>query len=401
MVISLTMLKGKDIVCISTADWDNIAWTNKQHIMFRLSKTNRILYIESLGLRQPIINKKDILRILKRIKDWFKGARKINKNLFVYSPVVLPLYKIKIVQGINHLVLWLTLKLLLIKLRFKHPILWIYSPPATSLIGRLNEGLVIYHCVDELSATPRIPTYSILKMEEELLKKADLVFTTSKSLYDKKKKFNQNTYYMPNVADVAHFMTALGELSVPKDIANIKHPIIGFIGTIVSYKVDLELIKHIALIHPEWAVVLIGDVAEGENKEEIKELESITNIFMLGGKRYESLPGYIKAFDVCILPNKINEYTKNMFPMKFFEYLATGKPIVLTPLPAVNEYREICYIAKDKEEFVGYIEQALSENNLELKQRRIEIAKENTWEVRIEEMSKLIEEKLSMKGEKQ
>ncbi len=382
------MLKGQDILCISAADWDNIAWTNKQHIMSRLSKTNRILYIESLGLRQPTIKKKDILRILKRIKDWLKGPRKINENLFVYSPIILPFHKIKIVQKINHLVLWLTLKLLLTRLRFKKPIFWTYSPPATSLIGRLNEKLVIYHCVDELSATPRIPTSSILKMEEELLQKADLVFTTSKLLYEKKKEFNQNTYYMPNVADVAHFMRAS---EIPEDIANIKHPIIGFIGTIVLYKLDFNLIKHIALTHPQWSIALIGDVVEGEN---IEEFQSIPNIFMLGGKRYELLPGYIKAFDVCILPNRINEYTQNMFPMKFFEYLATGKPIVLTELPAVNEYREISYIAKDKEEFAQYIEQALTENDLQLKQRRIEIAKKNTWEVRIEEMSKLIEEKL-------
>jgi glycosyltransferase involved in cell wall biosynthesis len=388
------MLEGEDIVCISTADWDNIAWTNKQHIMSRLSKTNKILYIESLGLRQPTIKKKDILRILKRIKDWFKGARQINENLFVYSPIILPLHKIKIIQKINHLVLWITLKLLLTKLRFKNPILWTYSPPAVSLIGKLNEKLVIYHCVDELSATPRIPTSSIIEMEEELLKKADLVFTTSKSLYEKKKIFNQNTYYLPNVADVAHFMTALKDLPIPKDIANIKHPIIGFIGTIVSYKLDLELIKYIASTHHEWSVVLIGDVSEGEDKDEIKELENISNIFMLGGKRYELLPSYIKAFDVCILPNRINEYTQNMFPMKFFEYLATGKPIVLTQLLAINEYSKLCYIAKDKEEFIRYIEEALKEDDLQLKQRRIEIAKENTWEVRIEEMSKLIEKKL-------
>jgi len=389
------MLKGEEILCISTADWDNIAWTNKQHIMSRLSKTNKILYIESLGLRQPTINEKDILRILKRIKDWFKGAQKRNENLFIYSPIILPFHKIKIVQKINHLVLWVTLKLLLARLKFKRPILWTYSPVSFSLIGRLNEKLVIYHCVDELSATPRIPT-SILEMEEKLLKKAHLVFTTSKSLYEKKKIFNQNTYYLPNVADVAHFMTALGNLPIPEEIANIKHPIIGFIGTIVSYKLDLELIKYIALIHPDWSVVLIGDVGADENKQEIEELKSISNIFMLGAKRYETLPCYIKVFDVCILPNKINEYTQNMFPMKFFEYLATGKPIVLTNLSAVKEYSEICYLAKDKEEFVSYIEHSLSENDEQLIRRRIEIAKKNTWEVRIETMSRLIEERLML-----
>jgi len=387
------MLQGENILCISTADWDNIAWTNKQHIMFRLSKANRILYIESLGLRQPTIKKKDMLRILKRIKDWFKGPRKINENLFIYSPIILPFHKIKIVQKINHLVLWLTVKLLLTRLKLKRPIFWTYSPASFSLIGRLHEKLVVYHCVDELSATPRIPG-SILEMEEELLKKANLVFTTSKSLYEKKKVFNQYTYYLPNVADVDHFMTTSGNLPLPEEIVNIKHPIIGFIGTIVGYKLDLELIKYIALTHPDWSVVLIGEVAAGDSKQEIDELKSMANIFMLGAKRYEVLPRYIKVFDVCILPNKINEYTQNMFPMKFFEYLATGKPIVMSELSALKEYSEICYLAKDKEEFVRYIECSLRENDAQLSQRRIEIAKKNTWEVRIETISRLIEERL-------
>ncbi len=388
------MLKGEDILCISTADWDNIGgWTNKQHIMSRLSKTNRILYIESLGLRQPTIKKKDVLRILKRLKDWFKGVRKINENLFVYSPIILPLHKIKVVCGINHLILWLTLKLLLKRLGFKNPILWTYSPASFSLIGRLNEKLVVYHCVDELSATPRIPI-SVLKMEEKLLKGADLVFATAKLLYERKKVFNQNTYYMPNVADVAHFMK---DLPIPEDMAVIKHPIIGFIGTLVAYKLDLELIKYITSTHPEWSVVLVGEIAEGEDKDKIEELKNIANIFMLGGKRYEVLPGYVKGFDVCLLPNKINEYTRNMFPMKFFEYLATGKPIVLTEVLTVSDYRDLCYIAKNKEEFVEYIEQALLENDVQLSKRRIEVAKENTWEVRLDQMSKLIEEKLYQK----
>ncbi|MDI6736561.1 MAG: glycosyltransferase [bacterium] len=391
MVIYLIMLKGEDILCISTADWDNIGgWTNKQHIMSRLSKANRILYIESLGLRQPTIKKKDVLRILKRIKDWFKGPRRINETLMVYSPIILPLHKIKIIRGINHLILLLTLKLLLKRLGFKNPILWTYSPASFSLIERLNEKLVVYHCVDELSATPRIPI-SVLKMEEELLKKADLVFATAKLLYERKKVFNPNTFYMPNVADVTHFMK---DLPIPEDIAVIKHPIIGFIGTLVAYKLDLELIKYIASTHHEWSIVLIGEIAEGEDKDKIEELKNIPSIFMLGGRRYEVLPGYVKAFDVCLLPNKINEYTQNMFPMKFFEYLATGKPIVLTELLAVSEYRNLCYIAKNKEEFVQYIEQALLENDVQLSKRRIEVAKENTWEVRINQMSGLIEEKL-------
>lgn len=397
MVIFFIMLRDEDILCISTADWDNIGWTNKQHIMSRLAKDNRILYIESLGLRQPTIRKKDILRILKRIKDWFKGPRRVNETLFIYSPIILPFHKIKMVQKINHLVLWLTLKLLLMILKFKRPILWTYSPASFSLIGRLNEKLVVYHCVDELSATPAIPT-SILEMEKKLLKKADLVLTTSKSLYEKKKVFNQNTYYMPNVADVAHFMTSAENLPIPKDIARIKHPIIGFIGTIVAYKLDIQLIKYIALTHQDWSIVLIGDVAEGDSKEEIGKLKTMANIFMLGGKRYEVLPSYIKAFDVCILPNRINEYTQNMFPMKFFEYLATGKPVVLTELPAIKEYSEVCYIAKDKEEFIRHLEQSLRENDEQLINKRIEIAKKNTWEIRIEEISKLIEEKLRSKN---
>lgn len=178
---------------------------------------------------------------------------------------------------------------------------------------------------------------------------------------------------------------------IPDELKLIKEPIIGFFGAISKYKINFDLIEYIAKNQPEWSIVLIGTFGEGEKSADISKLEQIDNIHFLGPKPYEVLPNYLKGFNVCILPNVINEYTKNMFPMKFFEYLASGKPVVSTSLPSLKDFVEYCYFAVNNSEFTEFIRKAISEtNNNEIRQKRIELAKMNTWEKRINDMSEII-----------
>lgn len=390
------MLKNRDIVCISSADWDNPLWTNQQHIMSRLSRANHILYIESLGLRRPGFNKKDITRLFRRLKKWFLNPWKGGSNVFVYSPAIFPFHKLRLIREVNRYLLLSALKHLIRKLDFKKPILWAYVPNAIDFVGKLGEKLVIYHCVDELSANPRIPAKAILRMEEEYIKKADLIFAASKSLFKRKRKINPvNTYYLPNVADVEHFIKANDPtLQIPSDIVGFKHPIIGFIGAISSYKLDFELIVQLAVSHRDWFIVLIGPLGEGEPAADISALQREENIFLLGKRDYPALPGYLKAFAVCILPNRTNAYTANMFPMKFFEYLASGKPIVSTYLPALSEYQDYFKMARDKKEFVDFVEETLEFDPEDAKEKRINLAKKYSWTHRLEEISDLVNKKL-------
>ncbi|MFN3967044.1 MAG: glycosyltransferase family 1 protein, partial [Endomicrobiia bacterium] len=260
------MIKQHNIICFGFADWDNPYKTNQHHIMQRLSRNNRVLFVESLGLRQPVFQKKDILRIFKRLIKGIKGLKKINENLYIYSPLVLPFHKFSLVRKINNLILKSKLKKIQKKLNFTNPILLGYVPNIVDFKNFFKEKLVVYHCVDELSANPLIPAKIISQMEIKLIKNADIIFVSSKPLYEKKKIYSPDkTYYMPNVADFDHFSKVWREkLMVPEDIKNIKHPIIGFVGAISKYKIDFSIIEYILQTHPEWSFVLIGALGEGE-----------------------------------------------------------------------------------------------------------------------------------------
>jgi glycosyltransferase involved in cell wall biosynthesis len=363
--------------------------------MERLSKTNKVLFIESLGLRQPMVQGKDIRRIMRRLKSWFRGVRRANENLYVFSPLVIPFHRYSLVRKFNHWFLGKQLNAVVRKLQLVRPILWSYIPTAVEYLGVWGEQLSVYHCVDDLSANPLIPRETVLELERQFLAKVDVVFTTSRELYKEKLKYNSNTYYMPNVADFAHFNKAIkSETVIPGELNSIPSPRLGFIGAVSNYKLDFDIVKQIAETHPEWSVVLIGAKGEGEKEADLGEIENFKNVYILGGRPYAELPGYLKGFDVCLLPNVLNDYTRNMFPMKFFEYLSTGKPVVATALESIAEFKEYFYSSKSYEEFEGNIEKALKENDSELRSKRIELAKKYTWETRIEEMSKVIDESI-------
>lgn len=388
------MIKNENIICISSADWDNPYWVNQQHIMSRFSRQNKVLYIESMGLRQPVLQTKDIKRIGRRLKRFLQGPIKINENLYTYSPIVLPFYKFRLVRWLNHWIMITALRHLARKLAMPAPILWSYIPNGVHFKGKLGEKLLVYHCVDEIAANPLIPGKVILEMEKKLLATADLTLVTSPELYNTKKPLAKDIYYLPNVADIEHILKIKDPgLAVPADLAGITHPILGFIGAVSNYKLDFTLLRTVAEEKPAWNIVLIGAVGEGEKAAEISQLEKIPNIHILGGRPYEKLPNYLKGFDVCLLPNKLNEYTRNMFPMKFFEYLASGRPVVSTALSSLQEFKEYFYQADSPARFIKSIELALAEESSS-KVARIALAKKYSWTNRMEEISSLLENKL-------
>lgn len=377
-----------DFIIISTADWDHPFWTNKQHIAKRLAdRGHRVLYIDSLGLRRPTVKQSDIERIFRKLRKFTKGLQQKSDNLWVWSPVVIPFHGNESFRKLNFKFLELALKHFTRKLSFRNPILWIYNPLAQKLVGNLNEKFSVYHCVDELSAQPGMPIETLQQEEKMLLEKVNMVFTTAPNLFETRKKYNPNTYYSPNVADYEHFHKAFSQkLEVPKDIQSIPGPRIGFIGAISGYKLNLELLYSVARSNPNASFVLIGQVGEGEPWTDVTKLKELKNVHFLGPRSYDILPNYLKAFDVCLLPNNLNEYTKNMFPMKFFEYLAAGKPVVMTKLPALKDYYDLCYVAEDEKSFNENIIRALNENDETIIQRRLEEAKKHNWDDRIDTM---------------
>ncbi len=381
----------RNIILLSTADWDNPFWTNKQHVAVDLAKRgNKILYIDSLGLRSPGLNKKDFTRIIKRIIKAIKPPRQVSDNIWVWSPITLPWNNYKLVRQINRIFLKLAITFWSKKLSLLNPWLWTYNPLTTEFIDLKKYNKVIYHCVDEIKAQPGMPVNILERAEKDLVSGADIVFVTAPNLLISRKKLNDNTYYFSNVADFNHFSKAMkADTLVPTDLLEIKGPILGFIGAVSSYKVNFELLIYIAEQRPEWNIVIIGQVGEGDPSTDVAKLESMSNIYILGPRPYKDLPCYLKGFDVALLPNNINEYTDNMFPMKFFEYLAAGKPVVSVELKAIMEFEGIVKIGKNKELFLEAIEETLQGKVANLEDR-ISLASKYTYESRSNKMLNMI-----------
>ncbi len=385
-------MKNKDVVLLSTADWDNPFWTNKQHVAVELASLGyKVFYIDSLGLRAPSLNKKDLSRVFKRISKLFKSPRHVRENLWVWSPVTLPWNKYKLVRSFNKLYLKLMINFWTKRLDFKEKILWTYNPLTKRLVDVSDYKALIYHCVDEIKAQPGMPVAILEEAEGELIKQADIVFVTSPNLLETRKLINPNTHYHSNVADFNHFNKSLtSDYEVPSDIKNIDGPILGFIGAISSYKINFNLLSYLASNRPDYQIVLIGLVGEGDPETDISLLRKHKNIHLLGPKSYNDLPIYLKFFDVALLPNMINSYTDNMFPMKFFEYLAAGKNVVSVNLKAIQEFKDYVSICVTDQDFMESVDKVLSGEQIPLS-RRLELAQQFTYHERTRKMLDLID----------
>lgn len=380
-----------DIVLLSTADWDNPFWTNKQHVACELARTgHRVLYVESLGLRRPSASAQDMGRLWRRLKRGLKRPREVRPNLWVWSPLVVPLQRFALVRGLNQLLVRGGLKLWSMVLGLKPTLLWTYNPMTVRFVKLASYPHTVYHCVDEIKAQPGMPVQEIERAEGELMAQVGLCFVTAEHLLETRRLQNPRTYYFPNVAEFDHFAAARSaELPIPADLAALPGPRIGFVGAISGYKVDFPLLRRMAEAHPEWSIVLIGKVGEGDPWTDVSTLQDLKNLHFVGPRSYAELPAYLKGFDVAILPSMINEYTRGMFPMKFFEYLAAGRPVVSTQLHALKAYGHVACLADDHVAFIAGVEQALASQVAPL-EARLDAARDQTYERRTARMMALL-----------
>lgn len=392
------MVKNENIICFSSIDWDFI-WQGHQEIMSTLAKNgNRVLYIENTGVRSPGI--RDIPRLRKRIKNYFrgiKGIREEQKNLYIFSPVVLPFPYSRLARRINQFLLLNVLNRWIKILDFSNPIIWVFLPTdlTLELTKNISNKLIIYYCIDNFSASS-VSAKKIKNSEKRILQRADLTFVTSKALYNYCSTYNKNTCFFPFGVDMRKFeKVRLSKTERPNELRNINRPIIGYIGGIHKW-IDQDFVKTICQGLPDFAFVFIGPI-----QTNISLLTNISNILFLGSREHRELPYFIKFFSAAIIPYVVTEYTKNVYPTKLNEYLAMGKPVISTCLPEIalynQKYENTIYTALTPQEFSSSITQALSQNNGYLEKKRIDAAQENSWQNRIEQMSTMIEQAIYKK----
>ncbi len=370
------VLRGRDIVCISS-DWHGDP-LSKTHLMRLLARDNRILWINSIGYRAPTASRADASRAFKKLLAATQPIREPEPNLFVLNPLAIPAYGRLWVRKLNkHLLRW-QIRRAMRRLGFRRPISWSFPPSAAVVAGSLGEELVIYHCVDEFSQFSGLARQTIAELEEQLLRRANLVIVSADRLYRSKAPSNPSTVLVRHGVDHSHFRRALdASTPIPAEIAALPRPIIGFFGLIADW-VDIDLLAHVAKKFSTGSLVLLGKATT-----DVSVLERLPNVHLLGRKPYEELPAYCKGFDVAVMPFRVNELTLNANPLKVREYLAAGLPVVSTPIPEVEILGQ-CRIASDAETFVQEIEAALKDPGPSL--QRSEAIRSESWEARLEEI---------------
>lgn len=378
------MLQGKEIICFAN-DWDGEP-LSKKHIMKRLALRNRILWVNSIGNRSPKINRKDLGRIFRKANQFFQGVKEVEKNLYVFSPVMIPFYHSMVFRKSNQQLLAWMIRRELKRLGFSKPITWTFAPSSADVVGRLGESKIIYHCVDEFSAFSDAPQAAIQEMEETLLKKADLVIVSASTLQENKRRWNPNTHLVRHGVDYDHFRKALDPaMSIPSELTGLPRPIIGFHGLIADW-IDLVLIRKMALQYPNWSIVLLGSVTT-----DLAPISGLKNIHLLGKRPYETLPSYCKGFDVAILPFVVNRLTLYANPLKLREYLAAGLPVVSSDLPEVRSLGGDIRIGRSHAGFIGQVADLLNKGETGPALARSKNMERESWDDKVEILSSLVE----------
>ncbi|MFH1776633.1 MAG: glycosyltransferase [Candidatus Omnitrophota bacterium] len=378
--------------------WDEYL-RRRQQIMLKLSgyeAVSKAVYVE---LPLTIFSFFKFLsgKALPKVKQAWKrvlrhGLLCRQGKVWILTPITLfPYIPIRIVQDINNrITYWLHFLILRFykkKLKLKGSILWITHPFAADFINKLDESMLCYDRTEDFAYKH---DYSALlkrqmrKNDSKIIDKADLIFVQTKEMLKNFSTLKKNVYLMPNAVDATWF---LNTATHNPDMQNIPRPILGYCGNINS-RIDFELLRYIVSGHPEWSFVIIGALTPGTNR--LSLFKDFKNMHLLGVKSYRKLPAYIKNFDVCLIPHKIDRFTESQSPLKLFDYLAAGRPVVSTNVAGVRDYNDIVKIGKNKEEFLAQIEEILTSDPQENIQKRQTFARQNSWDRRVEEIYQVL-----------
>lgn len=378
-------LADRDIVCIGSADWATELPINQHQLMGRLAATNNVLFVESLGLRKPQLAGRDLSRLWRRLKRGLRGARPVPEGLHVLSPLVLPLHSKEAVRRLNRWLLRFQVKRAAHKLGMSEPILWAYVPQAEAVVDVLDPSLVVYHCVDDVAAQKGVDAESFREAEERFAGRADLVLASAPALAERMRNLSNHVLYAPNVADTGTFATALDPGPVDPALEELPHPRLVFQGAIVATKLDVGLLAQVAELRPEWSIVLVGPRGAGDPTGDLSPLDKAPNIHMIGPRPANDLPQVLRGADIGLIPYAINDLTRSVFPMKVYEYLAAGLPVLATPLPALDGVEAIETVGS-AEELVDAAEGELAADSPALRKARSQAAASHSWETRLGEI---------------
>ncbi|HCQ30578.1 MAG TPA: hypothetical protein DIU39_09845 [Flavobacteriales bacterium] len=399
------MLKNRNIAVIGFPTWEGDYLKTIVQIMTQFTHQNNVLYVDYEFTYKDVVEqflgkKKNVpVKRMFRISNPLRKLKTENQGIVnvLTPPPVLPVNWISNPKKYDKLIKYNAQKVersirkALHQLKMIDELIVInaFNPFFGNYLARkFNEKLLLYYCYDEISAAAWAKNHG-KRLEENFIPKTDGVITTSKGLYEDKKKLHPNTFLVKNGVDFEAFNKGLQKNKSYIDKKSFKKTV-GYIGAI-DFRMDTELMQYAIESLPEYLFVFIGKVTKPEIQEQFSGYE---NVQFLGPKSLNELPYYTADFDAGIIPFERNEFTKKIYPLKINEYFALGKPVIMTNFSDMSDFKDSASIINSKEEFAQAVKQEIENDSIEKQQQRIAIAKQNSWKNRAEELSSIIEKML-------
>jgi glycosyltransferase involved in cell wall biosynthesis len=382
---------GRDILCLYCEPWHTSLRTSKHHLMAHLAQHNRILYVE-----QPL-HPFAVLRrsggFAAQLARWSRGLHEVAPNIHsLLSAAPLPYHSAAPLTNqlwantMNQRWVLPSLLRALKSLTFREVIVWQYYPHAAPILAHLKPALRLLHVIDDWQALPGLPA-SFAQLESMAATEADLVITSSQPLFDAKQSLNPNTHLVRHGADIDLF-SRVGDptLSIPRDVIDLPRPIVGYYGAL--HKLDGSLVRSLATRHSDWSFVFIGPTG-GVQGADVSWANGMANVHVLGERRQNELPAYLKSFAAVLFPFRRDALTYSMCPIKAYECLAAGIPVVSVSIPEIDVLAPLVYAGLTVEDLDCLLNEAMRES-VDRRAARIEFASHCSWSHRIAEIEQLV-----------
>lgn len=388
------MIEGLDIVVFSD-DWGRHP-SSCQHIVRRLASHNRVLWVNTIGIRTPRLSVYDIKRGIEKILGWILSSREKvplrDELVAVLDPVIVPYSHFGLVRAFNRRRVAAAVNRALRDHGMSNPVVVTTFPITADLVGALGESLHVYYCVDDFTKWPGADEDLVRTMEEELIGRCDLVVATAEDLVVRKRRAGKEPILLRHGVDADHFASGTRGGFRPSFLVPTNGPVVGFFGAVSSW-LDFPLLCRVAKECPDLSFVFLGPLDTNPG-----ELAAFQNVHFTGKVNYNELPSLAAWFDVATIPFVLNDMTKGVNPLKLLEYFALGLPVVSTPLPEVVRFSNLVYLANTPEQFVFSLREAIAERDPEKAIKRRITAAENSWERVAQHFGEIVKEGLMQKG---
>jgi glycosyltransferase involved in cell wall biosynthesis len=385
--------RDQPVVFVYAPAWDGASQVSKHHLArYWASRGRRVLYVEAPF--HPFSLARRLGEARRMWSRFIHGPVKVETNLWVQSSPVMypyrngwPLSSRRWLLKANHVITRFRLPVVCRKLGIHKPMVVVSSALAEPVLDALDASMTVYHCSDDFVMQPGFPD-AYADLERRIFARSDLVICTAEALRQVKNNMHPRCYTVTNGAQIDHFArTQSPDVEMASELRGLTRPIIGYVGSVFEW-LDQPMIAHAAKAHPDWSFVFVGPITT-----DVSVLKGLANVHLLGPRPYQNLPTYLKGFDVATVPFVFHDVTMRASPIKFYEYLASGVPVVATRLPDFRPFEHLAGLVSTKEEFVTALEQALQDDE-DQREARMAEARDHSWDSRFRRIDELIDETL-------